>query len=81
MSEYEHPARDPSDSPIAGLLFGDTPWLMLSVLLACGLITYSLTQESVLAILAVVLAGLAGLAAHESLMRRMDAVPDEEAQR
>ncbi len=75
MSEYEHPVHDSGDSPWMHLLFGDAPWLLLLTLLACGLITYSLTQEAVLAILVVV---LAGLAAHDWLMRSTEAVHKEE---
>jgi hypothetical protein len=75
MIKREHLVCDSGGSSWIRLLFGDTPWLMLSVLLTCGLITYSLTQEAVFAILAVV---LAGLTAHDWLMRRTETASEDE---
>ncbi len=72
MSEHEPLANAPGDPLWARLLFGDEPWVMLSVLLACGLITLILSREAVPAILAVVLAGLAANAGCSRLAKSTD---------
>lgn len=65
-------SREPS---WAGLLFGEDPWPMLVVMLACGLLIYILARDALPAVLIVV---LIGLAANIWLTRRAEEAAEEE---
>lgn len=59
--------REATDPPWARLLFGDDPWIMLLVIVACGFLFYVLARDALPAILGVI---VIGLAAHAWLMRQ-----------
>jgi len=67
MSEEKPTPREATAPPWACLLFGDDPWPMLLVIVACGFLLYILARDALPAILGVV---VIGLAAHAWLMRR-----------
>ncbi len=78
MSEENPNMRKVTDPPWARLLFGDDPWPMLLVIVACGFLLYILAQDALPAILGVI---LTGLAANAWLMHRerRDKGDDEES--
>lgn len=75
MSEEKPILREATDPPWARLLFGDDPWIMLLVIVACGFLLYVLARDALPAILGVL---LIGLAAHAWLMRRDNRTNDDE---
>jgi hypothetical protein len=75
MDPREHPQHESGKASWAGLLFGEEPWLMLLALLACGLLTFILVQQTVAAILAVV---LVSLVANAWCWRHLDLAAEKE---
>lgn len=67
MSGRNPNPREATDPPWARILFGDDPWPILLLIVACGFLLYILAREALPAILGVL---LIGLVAHAWLMHR-----------
>ncbi len=79
MTEEKPVLRVATDPLWARWLFGNDPWPMLLVIVACGFLLYLLTQDALPAIVGVL---LIGLLAHAWLMRREHReIPDGEEPR
>lgn len=77
MADDKTPDPIPREPSWAGLLFGDDPWPMLVVMLACGLLIFILARDALPAVLIVV---LIGLAANIWLARRAEQAAEKEDQ-
>jgi len=75
MDAREHSEKEAGRASCAALLFGEEPWLILLALLACGLLTFILVQETVAATLAVV---LVSLGANAWCWRHLDLAAEKE---